>query len=107
MIRLSKECSNLISRLFHRNSTLFRLGENIGNNFLQRRIFHHDVVDGVGTENLTEYLADFVAQHADDAGFHSETLPIIAGAVGRLPAMLVKLNGVTAKTKPSSGRCST
>ena len=34
-------------------------------------------------------------------------LPIIAGAVGKLPAMAVKLNGVTAKTKPSSGLCCT
>ena len=38
------------------------------------------------------------------AGFHRTTLPIKAGAVGRLPAMDVKLNGVTAKTKPSKGR---
>src|SRR4051812_28670515 len=30
--------------------------------------------------------------------------PIMAGAVGRLPAIDVKLNGVTAYTKPSSGR---
>ncbi len=29
-------------------------------------------------------------------GFHSTTLPISAGAVGRLPAMAVKLNGVIA-----------
>ena len=29
-------------------------------------------------------------------GFHTTTLPISAGAVGRLPAMAVKLNGVTA-----------
>ena len=40
------------------------------------------------------------------AGFHTTVLPIIAGAVGRLPPMAVKLNGVTAKTKPSSGRAS-
>ena len=33
-------------------------------------------------------------------------LPISAGAVGRFPAMDVKLNGVTASTKPSSGRWS-
>jgi len=33
--------------------------------------------------------------------------PIKAGLVGRLPAMEVKLNGVTAKTKPSNGRYST
>jgi hypothetical protein len=43
---------------------------------------------------------------AVEAGFHRTTLPIMAGAVGRLPLMETKLNGVTAKTKPSSGRCS-
>jgi hypothetical protein len=41
-----------------------------------------------------------------EAGFHSTTLPISAGAVGRLAPMAVKLNGVTANTNPSSGRCS-
>ena len=41
------------------------------------------------------------------AGFHTATLPIRAGALGRLPAMLVKLKGVSANTKPSSGRYST
>ncbi len=30
------------------------------------------------------------------AGFHTTVLPIRAGAVGRLPAIAVKLNGVTA-----------
>ena len=39
-------------------------------------------------------------------GFQTATLPIRAGAVGRLAWMLVKLNGVIAKMKPSSGRCS-
>ena len=39
-------------------------------------------------------------------GFHTTVLPISAGAVGRLPAMAVKLNGVIATTKPSSGRWS-
>ncbi len=29
-------------------------------------------------------------------GFHTTTLPISAGAVGRFPAIAVKLNGVTA-----------
>ena len=37
-------------------------------------------------------------------GFQITTLPIIAGALGRLPPIAVKLNGVTAYTKPSSGR---
>ena len=40
---------------------------------------------------------------ADEAGFHKTTFPAIAGLVGRLPAMEVKLNGVTANTNPSSG----
>src|SRR5919201_6415079 len=43
---------------------------------------------------------------AVEAGFQTTVLPIIAGAVGRFPAMAVKLKGVTAKTKPSSGRYS-
>src|SRR5262245_20081083 len=42
----------------------------------------------------------------DDAGFHSTVLPISAGAVGRFPAIDVKLKGVTANTKPSSARYS-
>ena len=42
-----------------------------------------------------------------EAGFHRQVLPSSAGAVGRLPAMEVKLKGVTANTKPSRGRCST
>ncbi len=37
-------------------------------------------------------------------GFHTATLPSMAGAAGRLPAMEVKLKGVRANTKPSSGR---
>jgi hypothetical protein len=43
---------------------------------------------------------------AVEAGFHTTVLPHSAGAVGRLPAIEVKLNGVTANTKPSSGRYS-
>ena len=38
------------------------------------------------------------------AGFQITVLPISAGAVGRLPAIAEKLNGVIATTKPSSGR---
>ncbi len=48
--------------------------------------------------------------HADsaavDAGFHTIVLPIIAGDVVRLAPMAVKLNGLIANTKPSSGRYS-
>jgi len=36
------------------------------------------------------------------AGFHTTVLPIKAGAVGRFPAIDVKLNGVRASTNPSS-----
>src|SRR5687768_1552897 len=43
---------------------------------------------------------------AVDAGFHTTVLPITAGAVGKLPAIDVKLNGVTANTNPSRARCS-
>ena len=43
---------------------------------------------------------------AVEAGFHTTVLPISAAAVGRLPAIEVKLKGLTAKTKPSSGRYS-
>ena len=39
-------------------------------------------------------------------GFQITTLPSRAGAVGRLAAIEVKLNGVIARTKPSSGRYS-
>jgi len=41
-----------------------------------------------------------------EAGFQRTTFPITAGAAARLPPMAVKLNGATAKTKPSSGRYS-
>ncbi len=37
-------------------------------------------------------------------GFQTTVLPMSAGTVGRFPAMAVKLNGVMAVTKPSSGR---
>ena len=43
---------------------------------------------------------------AVEAGFQTTVLPISATEVGRLPAIEVKLNGVTAKTKPSRGRYS-
>ena len=43
---------------------------------------------------------------AVDAGFQTTVFPIRAALAGRLPPIAVKLNGVTAKTKPSSGRYS-
>ena len=39
-------------------------------------------------------------------GFQTTVLPIRAGAVGRFPAIEVKLNGVIATTNPSRGRSS-
>src|SRR3954453_9892517 len=45
------------------------------------------------SSSLYTYQADSIA---DDAGFQTTVLPISAGAVGRLAAMAVKLNGVTA-----------
>src|SRR5689334_18938194 len=54
--------------------------------------------------------SSFIVQYAESdcvgEGFHTTVFPISAGAVGRLPAMAVKLNGVTAYTNPSSGRYS-
>ena len=46
------------------------------------------------------------ANIAEDAGFHNITLPINAGAVGKFPAIDVKLKGVIAKTNPSKARYS-
>src|SRR4029453_6804553 len=43
---------------------------------------------------------------SNDRTFHTTVLPIKAGAVGRFPAMAVKLKGVIASTKPSRGRWS-
>ena len=43
---------------------------------------------------------------AKSEGFHTTTLPMRAGAQGRLPAIAVKLKGVMAYTKPSRGRYS-
>ena len=57
-----------------------------------------DEVDDAGRE-----AGGFEEPHEQDGGvvcvgdgFHTTTLPMRAGAVGRLPAMAVKLNGVTA-----------
>ena len=40
------------------------------------------------------------------AGFQTTVFPISAGELVRFAAIAVKLNGETAKTKPSSGRYS-
>ena len=41
-----------------------------------------------------------------DAGFHTTVFPMSAGEVVRFAPIAVKLNGLIAKTKPSSGRYS-
>jgi hypothetical protein len=56
--------------------------------------------------SISSFIRKCAVYSVELAGFHTTVLPISAGAVGRLPAMAVKLNGVTAKTKPSSGRYS-
>ena len=43
---------------------------------------------------------------AVEAGFHTIVLPISAGDDVRFAPIAVKLNGLTAKTKPSSARYS-
>ena len=53
-----------------------------------------------------EQGSDIARTAAVRAGFHSTVLPIIAGAVGKLAAIDVKLKGVIASTNPSRGRAS-
>src|SRR5438445_10862000 len=52
-------------------------------------------------------MMTWAAYTAVEAGFQTTVLPMIAGAVGRLPPIEVKLNGVTSKAKPSIGRWTT
>jgi hypothetical protein len=49
-------------------------------------------------------IVRYAAKVCVGEGFHTTVLPIRAGALGRFPAIAVKLNGVMAYTKPSSGR---
>ena len=49
----------------------------------------------------------FAEKTCEALGFQITTLPISAALVGKLPEIAVKLNGVTAYTKPSKGRYST
>jgi hypothetical protein len=51
-------------------------------------------------------MITWAASNAVVAGFQTTVLPTIAGAAARLPPIEVKLNGLIASTKPSSGRCS-
>ena len=63
-----------------------------------RRVAGHEVDDARRQARLLEQLHEVVGARASrvDAGFQTTVLPISAGAVGRLPPMAVKLNGVTA-----------
>ena len=56
--------------------------------------------------SCSSLMMKYAEYAAVDAGFQTTVFPISAGLVGRLPAIDVKLKGVTAKTKPSSGRYS-
>src|SRR5262245_53022334 len=51
-------------------------------------------------------ITKYAEYEAVEAGFQITVLPISAGDADRLPPIAVKLNGVTANTKPSSGRYS-
>ena len=50
---------------------------------------------GIPASSSSSIVSDAASCWVGD-GFHSTVLPISAGAVGRLPAMAVKLNGVIA-----------
>ena len=51
-------------------------------------------------------MITWAASSAVVAGFQTTVLPTIAGATARFPPIEVKLNGLMASTKPSSGRWS-
>src|SRR5881392_1258224 len=51
-------------------------------------------------------IVQYAETAAVDAGFQMIVSPISAGLVERLAPIAVKLNGLIAKTKPSSGRYS-
>ena len=62
---------------------------------------------GGSPASSSSFISHQAENTAVDAGFQTTVLPIMAGLVGRLPAMAVKLNGVTARMKPSRARYST
>ena len=47
------------------------------------------------------FIRKYEEYTALEAGFQSDTFPTRAGAAGKLPAIDVKLKGVTANTNPS------
>ena len=55
-------------------------------------------------ENKTYHSVPDADNNCVSEGFHTTTLPNMAGAAGKLPAIAVKLKGVIANTNPSSGR---
>src|ERR671935_1088190 len=64
------------------------------------------ITPGGSPASSNSFMRKCAEYAAVEAGFQRTVFPISAALVGRLPAMAVKLNGVTAKTKPSSGRYS-
>src|SRR5207245_1127751 len=61
---------------------------------------------GGSPASLKSSIRKCVTRSVCVAGLKTTVLPISAAAVGRLAAIDVKLNGLTAKTKPSRGRYS-
>src|SRR5436305_3040054 len=64
------------------------------------------ITPGGSPASSKSFIRKYAEYAAVDAGFQTTVFPMSAAEVGRLPAMAVKLNGVTAKTNPSSGRYS-
>ena len=62
-----------------------------------RAVARHHVDDPGGMPaSSSSSHGEATRRAAGSAGFHTTVLPMSAGAVGRLPAMAVKLNGVIA-----------
>src|SRR3954451_17980682 len=64
------------------------------------------ITPGGMAASSNSFIRKCAEYEAVDAGYQTTVFPVSAAEVGRLPAMAVKLNGVTAKTNPSSGRYS-
>ena len=54
------------------------------------------ITPGGSPASSSSRIVQWAAKVWVGAGFHTTVLPISAGAVGRLPAIAVKLNGVIA-----------
>src|SRR4051812_38608620 len=64
------------------------------------------ITPGGRPASSTSFIVQYAETAAVDAGFQTIVLPISAGLVERLAPIAVKLNGLIAKTNPSSGRYS-